>query len=236
MIFLKILLLLYVMKAQSEFGSVFVVIDSIPSIELQCKPKLNLISFSYNDNFNISNTNEFTGLLSLKTYKTIISIKSFDIKVFRQSEFNLSSFYEFNLFTLGSKLSYKNQWFKGFENIDEFTISPSIEYFSFVNLFISFKDIYSSVNKYHSTSIVFGKDIAQTYIQLHLNYYRERSFERVTLVQKFNHINLYIGFQNGVNEYLSGLEFHSSSILFRFAYEVFNELGIRTEIGLSFFY
>ena len=78
MIFLKLLVFLYVINAQSEFGSVFIVLDSIPSFELQSKPKLNLASFTYNDNFNISNTNEFTGLVSSKAYSSIFSIKSFD--------------------------------------------------------------------------------------------------------------------------------------------------------------
>ena len=236
MIFLKILVFLYVINAQSEFGSVFIVLDSIPSFELQSKPKLNLASFTYNDNFNISNTNEFTGLVSSKAYSSIFSIKSFDIKVFRQSEINLSSFYEFDLFTLGSKLSYKNLWFKGFENINEFNISPSIEYASYINVYLSFNDVFSSASKHQSTDIVIGKEISQTYIQYHLSYSKEKRFERITLVQKFKYLNIYVGFQNGVNEYLSGLEFHTNSILFRFAYEVFNELGIRTEIGLSYFY
>ena len=236
MLIFKILLFIYIANAQSEFGSIFSVIDSIPSIELQSNPKVDLVSFSYNNNFNISEIKEFSGIISSKEYHLILSIKSFNMKVFRQSEINLNYFYKLNKLTLGSEFSYKNQWFKGFETIDYYSVSPSIDYVSYINTYISFNNVSWLENNSNSIDLVFGKQIEQTYIQVSLNYARDKNFERITFIQKFDNLNIYFGFQNGENEYLSGLEFRSETLLFRFAYEMFNELGTRTEMGLSYFY
>lgn len=235
-LFIKFLFFIFLTFSQSEFGSIFSVMDSVPSMINQTIPLKNVVSFLYKDHFGLENTTEFSGLISFKEYNSILSIKNFDIGVFRESESQISSFYSIKNITFGSEICYRNQWYKGIKSVNSVSLSPSLEFNSFFKFYITLNELIDSHNEKKSTTFIAGKKIKNSYIEVYFNRNLNHTFHRITFSQKVDALKIYLGFQNGTNEFLSGLEFYSNLFLFRFSYELYHELGSRSQIGLSYFY